>query len=80
MTDNTTIHELAEPRAKSGKIRFIHNGKEHTFYTCVNSMTKDRMSYFDNNPPTINNSLSWIKSVFNDIRAKSHVVECVGDF
>lgn len=39
MKDNTAIHRLARPGAKSGKIRFIHfrDGKEHCFYACVNT-------------------------------------------
>lgn len=40
MKDAKCIHELARPGTKAGKIRFIHfrDGKEHTFYTCVNDL------------------------------------------
>lgn len=82
MKNNTAIHKLARPNQKSGKIRFIHfrDGKEHAFYTCVNDLSGSRMSWFDNNPPDIDESLSYIRSVFKDIRKKAEVIEVIGDF
>ena len=82
MKDNTSIHPLAAPHVQSGKIRFIHfrDGKEHSFYSCVNRMTGSRLSAFDSNPPTIDDPKPWIRSVFRDIRAKAKVLECIGDF
>ncbi len=82
MKDNTAIHKLARPGEKSGKIRFIHfrDKKEHTFYSCVNDMSGSRLSAFDNDAPTVDDSLSWVKSVFRDIRAKAEVLEVIGDF
>ena len=82
MKDNTSIHRLARPGAKSGKITFIHkDDKQHTYYSCVNDLTGDRLSAFDNDAPTINNSLREVRSVFNDIRKKSKgVIEVIGDF
>ncbi len=83
MKDNTAIHPLARPGDKSGKIRFIHfrDGTEHTFYTCVNDMTGSRMSWFDSNPPDIDESIGYIRSVFRDIRKKAtRVIDCTGDF
>ena len=83
MKDNTAIHELARPNAKSGKIRFIHfrDGKEHCFYTCVNDSTGSRLSAFDGEAPGIDDDMAWIKSVFRDIRKKAtEVIEVIGDF
>lgn len=83
MKDNTKIHRLARPGEKSGKIRFIHfrDGKEHTFYSCVNDMSGSRLSAFDSDPPSIDDSLKWVRSVFRDIRAKAtKVLEVIGDF
>lgn len=81
MKDNTAIHKLARPNQKSGKIRFIHkDGKEHCFYTCINDMSGNRMSAFDRDPPSINDEIAWIKSVFRDIRKKAKVIEVIGDF
>lgn len=83
MKDNTAIHRLARPGAKSGKIRFIHfrDGKEHCFYSCVNDMSGSRLSAFDNDAPTIDDPLKWVQSVFDDIRKKStNVLEIIGDF
>ncbi len=82
MKTNTSIHSLASPNTKSGKIRFIHraDNTEHVFYTCVNRMSGDRLSGFDNSPPTVNDSMKYIKSVFRDIRKKADVIEVTGDF
>lgn len=81
MKDNTTIHKLAQPNTKAGKIWFIHkDGKEHYFYTVVNDMTGNRLSAFDNDHPSIDDNLSWIKSVFRDIRLKAKVTKVIGDF
>jgi len=55
MKDNTTIHTLARPRVKSGQIKFIcyTDGKEKTFSTCINSLSGDRMSWFNDDPPSV---------------------------
>lgn len=82
MKDNLFVHQLASPGVLSGVIHFIHfrDGKEHTFRTCVNDISGSRLSWFDSNPPTIDDSVAWIKSVFRDIRSKATVVSCEGDF
>ena len=72
------IHPLGE--GKSGKIVFYHDGEEHSFSTTINSLTGDRLSWFDNDPPSINDSMRWIKSVFVDVRKKAEVSLVVGDF
>ena len=56
-----------------GVIRFIDfkDGSEHKFYTMVNEMSGNRLTAFDNDPPSIDDSLPWIKSVFKDIRKKA---------
>lgn len=62
-----------------GEIRFIHkDGKEHTFYCMVNTLTGSRMTAFDSNPPDIGESLEWVKTVFRDIHAKAKVLEAIG--
>ena len=80
--DHTDIHPLADTKAKAGRIRFKHegNGPEFCFSTCVNNMTGDRMSWFNNDPPFVNDTLKWVRSVFKDIREKTIVVEVIGDF
>lgn len=81
MKDPTCIHPLALRNRTSGKIRFIHgDGKEHYFYSVVNRMTGDRMSGFDNEAPTVNDTMRWVKSVFRDIRIKAKVLEEIGDY
>lgn len=83
MKDPSCISSLARKSCASGMIRFIHfrDGKEHKFYSVVNDMSGDRLSAFDGDPPTINDSLKWVRSVFRDIRRKStKVLEDIGDF
>lgn len=81
MKGPSVISSLAEKGKKSGRIRFIHkDGKEHYFYSVVNILTGSRVSAFDNNPPSIDDSIAWVKSVFKDIRKKAKVVEVIGDF
>ena len=83
MKDNTTIHTLAKPRVKSGQIKFIcyRDGKEKTFSTCINSLSGDRMSWFNDDPPSVDNGARWAKSVFSDIRVKAtKVIDVIGDF
>ena len=82
MKNNESINSLARPGEKSGKIRFIHSdGKEHSFYSCVNDLSGSRLSAFNNDAPSIDDGLSWVRSVFRDIRKKApKVIECIGDF
>ena len=40
----------------------------------VNQMTGSRMTAFDWEPPSIDDPIKWIKSVFRDIREKSEKV------
>jgi hypothetical protein len=59
-----------------GVIRFINfkDGSEYKFYTMVNEMSGNRLTAFDNDPPSINDSLPWIKSVFKDIRKNANEI------
>jgi hypothetical protein len=76
-----SINPCADSEEKFGKIRFIHkDGKEHCFYSAVNEMSGSRLSAFDSDAPTIDDSLGWVRSVFKDIRAKAQVLEAIGDF
>lgn len=83
MKDNTAIHKLARPGVKSGKVTFVHfqDGTTHTFYTCVNDLSGSRMSWFDNDPPDVDESMEYIRSVFRGIFKKAtKIIEVVGDF
>jgi hypothetical protein len=74
------MHTLHDTSKKGGSIRFVRpNGSIHEFSSWVNSLTGDRLSAFDNNPPTVNDSLSWVKSVFRDIQSKNQVVAKTGN-
>jgi hypothetical protein len=74
------VHPLADITQKAGKITFVHNGKQECYYSAVNEYSGDRLSAFSNNPPSIGNSLSEVKAIFNAIRKKGKVVSCIGDF
>ena len=74
MKNNTKPHTLCDLKKPWGVIHFIHKGKEHKFYTMVNQMTGSRMTAFDWEPPSIDDPIKWIKSVFRDIREKSEKV------
>lgn len=73
MNKLSNMAKLVDKTKPYGEIRFIHfrDGKEHVFYSAVNSLTGDRMSAFDTEPPSVGDSLSWVKSVFRDIRTKA---------
>lgn len=65
---------LTDTEKPWGVITFIHSdGKEHLFYTAANEMSGNRLSAFDNAAPSIDDEISWIKSVFRDIRKKAKV-------
>jgi hypothetical protein len=82
MKDPTSIHPLAQKRKRSGKIRFMREGKEHCFYSCINRLTGSRLSAFDANSPSIDDSVSWVKTVFKSLREDPRVtvIESIGDF
>lgn len=60
-------------------IRFLYKGSEHTFESVVNSMTGDRMSSFDLDAPSVNDSVDWVKSVIRDIFLKAVVKTALGN-
>lgn len=75
---NVLTHPNARLSSPHVFVRFIHtDGKEHTFGSCVNDLTGDRLSGFDNAAPSVNDSIKWIKSVIRDINAKATVIEIV---
>ena len=73
------VHSLGV--GKSGCIHFIHtDGKEHSFTSTINRLSGSRLSYFDDEGPSVDDSDEWVKSVFRDIRKKTKVVKCMSDF
>lgn len=74
-------HDLGDKSKPWGEILFLHtDGKKHTYYSYVNTMSGDRLSAFDGNPPSIGDTIGYVKSVFRDIRKKAEVLECIGTF
>jgi hypothetical protein len=75
-----TPHQIGDTEKPWGEIKFIHtDGKEHIFYSYINEMSGNRLSAFDNDPPSINDPIKWVKSVFRDIRKKATVIESIGN-
>jgi hypothetical protein len=74
MNTSSKPHPLCDMEKPWSVIRFIHKGSEREFYTMINTMTGDRMTAFDNDPPSINDPVKWIKSVFRDIHKRSDKV------
>lgn len=71
VASNIALCDLEKPW---GVIHFIHKGEPHEFYTMVNGLTGNRLTAFDCDPPSIDDPIKWIKSVFRDIRNKSEKV------
>lgn len=55
-----------------GMVEFIHtDGEKHTFKSFVNELTGDRLSWFDKNPPTTNDTVPEVKKIFANIKKKA---------
>jgi hypothetical protein len=54
-------------------LKFTHfrDNKIHTFRSEVNRLTGDRLSSFDSGPPTVGDSIGWVRSVIKDVFKKS---------
>jgi len=74
------IHSLARKGTKMGKIVFRYKGKEQSFSSCINDLSGDRLTWFDNEPPSIGDSLAWVRGAFKEIRKKAEIISCEGDF
>lgn len=69
------LNQLTRKSSPYVEIRFIHSdGKEHRYYSVVNDLTGSRLSAFDNNAPTIDESLSDIRKVIAAIKRKAQRV------
>jgi hypothetical protein len=75
------IHFLADLSKPAGKIIFqTKDGKKHSFSSCINRLSGDRLSFFDNDSPFVNDSLKWIRNTFKTLRESMTVIEEFGDF
>ena len=73
------INQLIDKTKPWGYISFKDaSGQSHTFYTGINKWTGDRLSGVDNNPPSINDDMKWIKQVFARIWEREDVQEYQG--
>ena len=60
-------------------VTFTDSTGNHVFFSCVNQMSGCRLSGFDKSAPTINDSLSWVRSVVRDIHEKADNVKVQGN-
>jgi hypothetical protein len=74
------MNNLVDKSKPWGTITFLHHktGKKHEFYSCINRLSGNRLSAFDNNPPSIDDNLRWVKSVFKDINSKCKILAFEG--
>jgi hypothetical protein len=73
-------HPLHDSSATGGAIRFTHHdGSIREFYSWVNRLSGDRLSGFDNDPPSVNDPLKWARSVVRDIAALRPVLDRIGN-
>jgi len=68
-----SLLSLSDENQKGIIIKFISeiDLKDHLYYSLVNSLTGDRLSGFDSGPPSINQSVSDIKSIIDKIRKQA---------
>lgn len=72
--------DLVDRTKPWGEITLLHSdGKEHTYYSCINDLTKTRLTGWNSDPPDIGEELPYVRSVFAGIHAKAKkVLKCVG--
>jgi hypothetical protein len=78
MSKTYKLHPLTDTKKPYGVIWFIHEGKEQEFYSVVNEMSGSRLSAFNSDPPSIDDEMAWVKSVFRDIHKKAKVIHTLG--
>lgn len=72
-------HPLIDLKSPWIEITFIHeDGKEHSFYSGINTLSGDRLSAFDKAPPTINESIGEVKNTIRNIKRKATIVSVFG--
>ena len=72
-------HPLGDTTKPWIHLRFIDSaGKSHSFYSYINEMSGNRLTAFDADAPSIDDSVAWIKTVIRDILLKSTNAEMIG--
>ena len=74
------MNNLVDKSKPWGTITFLHHktGEKREFYSCINRLTGNRLSAFNNEPPSIDDNLRWVKSVFKDINSKCKILSFEG--
>ena len=77
MKNPKSIHPLAA-KQPAGKIVFIHSdGIEHCYYSVVNKLSGSRLSAFDGNAPTVDNSIKEVRTIFNTYKENLFALVCL---
>jgi hypothetical protein len=76
MKTTLKLHPLTDKRKPYCLMKVIHlsDGKEHTFNSVVNSLSGDRMVWWDYVPPSIY-TLKDARDIVKSIRDKSKILE-----
>jgi hypothetical protein len=73
------MHPLADTTKPWVRVEFTReNGAKASFYSYINEMTGDRISGFGSEPPSLNDEMTWIKSVIKNIRKRCADVSVTG--
>ncbi len=69
-------HSLIDPNSPWIEIKFIHaaDGKLHSYYSGVNTLSGSRLSAFDTDPPTIDESWPDVKKTIENIIIKCNEI------
>ncbi len=51
------------------------DGSKHFFYSAVNKMSGNRLTGFDCAPPSVGDSLAYVRGVIKQIKTKEKVLE-----
>ena len=59
-------------------VDFIHEDKNHYYYSVVNKMSGSRLSAFDGDAPFVDNSLKEVKAVLTNIKNRAPIIKVEG--
>lgn len=70
------VHPLCDETKPFIRVIFEDSKGKHSFLFCTNEMTGDSLCYFSGESPSLNESLSYVKSIYSKIKEKAKILEC----
>ena len=64
---------LSRPKTPQIVIEFMREDKKHVYYSCVNDLTGERLSGFDDSLPYVNNTIAEVRAIIKRIKLDSKV-------